>query len=153
MAKNIVKTFGEIGGFNVGLKTTVPAANGTTVVPKSGTPCLAGNIPGVAEGDIDTTTLITTLNTFCIAELLVAGIGVSAVNAAISAEDLLYMQTDGSIDKNSVGTGAVKFGTAYGNALNDLTGTVNKLGTDTRAGQLIASGQSAIIRVWVGKIN
>ena len=155
MAKNITKTFGAIGQHNVGLVVTVPTTNTTTVVPKAGTPCLAGKIPGVAENDVDTSTGntngVTVLNTYCIAELSVVGKVTGGGNGAINAGDRLFMQTDGTIDANSTGSGALPFGNAFGNALIDLSGTVNKLGTDTRTGQLVASGATTVIRVWVGQ--
>jgi len=150
MAKNIVMGGLNQPVINVDLSVTVPATNTTTVVPKSGTAVLAHNIPGVAEADVDVTTGLTPVNTSCVAELPVNGIGASG-NAAISVGDVLYMQTDGTIDKNSGGSGAIKFGTAFGNSIDAVN---NHLGTDTRTGQVVASGASqTIIRVWVGKIN
>lgn len=149
MAKNIIVELLGDPMTHMDLVSTVPAANTTTLVPASGTAFLAGNVPAVAEATIDPVTGYTPGCTSCIAELAVVGKTTGGGNAAISAGDLLYMQTDGTIDKNTTGSGAIKFGTAFGNSLL----TSNNLGTDTRSGQLVASGATTTIRVWVGKIN
>lgn len=150
MAKNIVVEFLQDPMTHLEFVTTVPAANTSTVIPKSGTACLAGNIPGIAEADISVSTGLTTLSTNCIAEIAVVGKTTGGGGGAINAGDVLYMQTDGTVDKNSSGSSAVKFGTAFGNSV--LAGS-NAQGIDTRTGQLVASSATTTIRVWVGKIN
>lgn len=148
MARNIVQGGLNLPLVNVGMVVTVPATNTTTVVPKSGTACLAGRIPGVAEGDVDTDTSITTLNTNCIAELAVQGVNNSGVsgadaNSAVAVGDLIYMGADGVLSKRTTGT---PFGTAFGSSLSSG-------GADTRTGTVVSAGATTTIRVWVGKIN
>lgn len=149
MAKNII--MGQLNQPIVTVDLLVTISPETTAAnAKSGDPVIAtGNIPGVAENDYDSVTGFTPVNTHCIAELVVNGITAGGGNAAISAGDGLYMQTNGTIDKNSSGTGAVKFGTAFGNAIS-----TSATGVDTRSGVLVASGSTTTtIRVWVGKIQ
>jgi hypothetical protein len=147
MASNIKQGGINLPVINVDLSVTV-STSGHTTSPKSGDGVIAGSIPGVALGDKDTVTGLTPVCTQCIAVLPVNGITAGGGNAAISAGDVLYMQTDGTIDKNSSASGAVKFGVAFGNDFES-----SALGTDTRTGQLVASGGVATsIRVWVGKL-
>lgn len=135
MAKNIYQ-----GGLNlpvtrIGVVATDPAS------PTSGSPCRFGSkVVGVAEGDMDSTTSITVLNTDCIAELSVKAVD-GGGNSAVAAGDVLYY-VDGDTPKLSKKTSGVAFGIAYGNALTDN-------GADTRTGTLITAGQTANIRVLV----
>ncbi|SRR6266851_5701215 len=148
MAKNI-----KMGGINqhvvvVDLFVTTPTTNVTpgSVAPVSGTPVLANRVPGIAEGDVDLLTSLTPVNTACVAEIAVAGTN-AAGNIAVSVGDALYLDAaTGVVSKNATKT---PFGWAFGNALD----TGNNLGTDTRTGQVVASGATTTIRVWVGKLN
>lgn len=150
MATNIRQGGNNEPLIRVGMVVTVPTTNTTTVIPKSGTACLAGNIPGVAEADVDVVTGITTLNTNCIAEFVVEGVDASGTsgadaNVAVAAHDRIYIGSDGVLSKRATGT---LFGTAFGNSLDNATGL------DTRTGTLVSSGATTTkIRVWVGKIN
>lgn len=145
MAKNIRIQFEP----SVDMVVTVPTTDAANGIPASGTPVLVGSIPGIAHDKVAADTGKTPVCPECIAEVPVNGVG-AAGNAAINAGDVLYMQTNGQIDKNSGGAGAKKFGVAYGNSLDAVT---NKLGTDTQTGQLVASAAAGtIIRVWVGKL-
>lgn len=148
MAKNIVIEFLQDPMTHLDLPVTIPTTNTTTLVPASGAAVMCGNLPGVAESNVDSLTALTPVCTSCIAELLVNGIGPGGQNAAINGGDLIYMQTDGSLDKNSTRNGAMLFGTAFGNQFS----SGNNTGIDTRTGQLVASGSTTTtIRVWVGK--
>jgi len=145
MAKNIVQQFFHPSVKMNVITPTTDAANG---IPASGTPVVAtGGIVGIAQ-DHPGADGYTPVCPECIAELSVKGVGTSG-NAAISAGDKLYIQTDGTIDKNSGGSGAIYFGVAYGNSL-DPTGS-NKTGVNTLTGTLVSSGATTQIRVWVGK--
>lgn len=141
MAKNII--MGELGRRvpNVAMAVTSPTT--TTLVPVSGAPCAAGRIPGVAEANVDPVTGLTVLNHDCVAEHPVVGVN-GAGNVAVSAGDLLYLTAAGVINKVTTGT---PYGTAFGAAQG--ANTLNP----TRSGQLVASGATTTIQVWVGKIN
>lgn len=143
MAKNII--MGELGKRvpNVAMSVTSPTTDGPNGVPASGAPCAAGSIPGIAEGVVDPTSLLTVLNHDCIAEIPVVGAN-GGGNVAVSAGDLLYISAAGVVNKVTTG---VKFGTAFAKAQG--SNTLNP----TRTGQLVASGATTTIQVWVGKIN
>lgn len=135
---------------NVSMVVTTPASNTTTLVPKVDTPVLAGRIPGVALTTINPVTGLTSICTNCFANLEVEGKDSSGsagadANVAVAVGDLIYMGADGVLSKRAGGT---PFGTAFGNKLSDVVGA-----PDTRTGTVVASGQKATIRVWVGKIN
>lgn len=136
MAKNIRQ-----GGVNqpvtrVGVQTTFPTS------PVSGGACLFGQLPGVAEIDKDATTLITTLNLDCIAELVVQGVNAGG-NVAVTAGDIIYASAADPVVLSKVATG-IRFGIAFGNALTDNS-------ADIRTGTLVVSGvTTTTIRVLVG---
>ena len=160
MAKNInIEFLGDpmthMDLFVTSPTTNVIAENNSANVPGSGVAVSASGIPGVAESSVEGYTTFTPVVTSCIAEFSVNGFGPGGVNLAVNVGDILYLQTGGTIDKNGGALGAIAFGTAFGNALNYTGGSTpaanNATGIDTRSGQLVASGASTFIRIWVGK--
>lgn len=135
MAKNILQ-----GGLNLPV-TRLSFAVTDPASPKSGDPCRFGTkVVGVAEGDMDAGTSLTTMNIDCVASLSVKAVD-GAGNSAVTAGDLLYYM-DADTPKLSKKNTGVPFGIAYGNDLTDG-------GLDTRTGTLIAAGSTANIRVLV----
>jgi hypothetical protein len=142
MAKNIIQ--GGVGNPIIIQDMLVLYSPQTTDAHAlSGDPVIAiGNIPGVAENDYDTVTGYTPVNVNCIATFVVKGVDKDG-NSAVAAGDKLYLQTDGTINKD---VGGILFGKAFG---NDVSSSAT--GVDTRSGTLVSSGNTTTtIRVWVG---
>jgi hypothetical protein len=140
MAKNILQpAIGQTLG-KIGIQATDPAS------PKSGQSSRVGSIHGIAEVDMDANTNLTTVNIDCIAEISVHAIIAGPANSAVAAGDVLY-RTDGQVDGSGnpmfdkVNTG-VKVGYAFGSK-------ISAGGADVRTGNLVAAGQTAIIRVMI----
>jgi hypothetical protein len=139
MAKNIIMSYGPI----IALSVTKPVTNVNTPVPISGQPCVAVDVPGIAETTVDAVTGLTPLNTNCIADVEVVGTD-SNGNSAVAEGDLLYISTAGVVSKDNTGK---KFGKAFGAQQGVNTLTV------TRTGTLVSSGATTTIQVWVGNIT
>lgn len=116
--------------------------------PVSGDPVLiSGNLPGTAMADKDSVTGLTPVRIDPhVAEFIVKGIKVTG-NSVLVAGDTVYIQSDGTLDGNSVG---IPFGIIWGNSLRPET---NVLGTDTRTGTIVGSGATTTYaRVLVGVV-
>lgn len=139
---NIRQVFGSGKALKCVIVEGATGSNGADSV--AGDPVLVkGNIPGTCV-ETAVSGLADVLIEMHIAEFVVAGTK-SGGSAAISAGDIVYMTSGGTLDGDSGGT---KFGIAYGNSLE---GSTNKLGTDTLTGSLVSSGVTTTkIRVLVG---
>lgn len=117
MAKNIVFDHGD----QLSLPVTAPAT------PTSGDPVLVGELPGVALTD-ENTEGNTTVKLNGVANLEVVGTSDDGTtDAAISAGDVVYYDTDDTLNVDSSN------GTRFGYALED-----------------VASGATSTIRVKIG---
>lgn len=106
----------------------------------AGCGCYFGDIPGIAHDAEDANGYCTML-TGVIASVPVKGENGSG-NTTVSVGDVVYIQTDGTINKVTTG---VRFGVVVGAALSEA------VTTNTRTGTVVSSGATTTVRVLVSR--